>query len=232
MTTLADIQRHVGVAPDGVWGPRTASAVAAALGLGARKPRKLLDPAQFFGGIRPSVFGGKLTQPQVAGVTVLLDAMGAAGWPVAWAAYGFATAAHETARTMQPVREAFYLGEPAGSRHRAGLRYSPWYGRGYVQLTWERNYRRADDELGLGGSLLANPDRALEPPIAAAIMVKGMEEGWFAEGHSLPAHLPVERGTFAQFTDARRIINGTDKAADIAALAMHFQDALSAGQWS
>lgn len=229
MTTLADIQRHVGVAPDGVWGPRTATAIATALGLGARKPRRLLDPAQFFGGIRPAVFGGKLTQPQVDGVTILLDAMGAAGWPVAWAAYGFATAAHETNRTMQPVREAYWLSE---DWRKEKLRYWPWYGRGYVQLTWERNYRRADDELDLGGSLIANADRALEPKIAAEIMVKGMEEGWFAEGHSLPAHLPVERGTFAQFTDARRIINGTDKAGDIAALAMHFQDALSAGQWA
>lgn len=175
------------------------------------------------------MFGGKLAQQQVDGVTVLIDAMGAAGWSVAWAAYGFATAAHETNRTMQPVREAYWLSE---DWRKEKLRYWPWYGRGYVQLTWERNYRRADDELDLDGTLIANADRALEPKIAAEIMVKGMEEGWFAEGHSLPAHLPVERGTFAQFTDARRIINGTDKAADIAALAMHFQDALSAGQWA
>lgn len=31
MTILQDIQRHVGVTPDGIWGPRTAEAVAAAL---------------------------------------------------------------------------------------------------------------------------------------------------------------------------------------------------------
>jgi len=31
MTTLADIQRRVGVTPDGVWGPRTAAAIWAAL---------------------------------------------------------------------------------------------------------------------------------------------------------------------------------------------------------
>lgn len=229
MKTLAEIQRHVGVAPDGVWGPRTAAAIAAAIGLGARVPRKLLDPGAFFGGIRSAVFGGKLAQPQVDGLAILLDAMGADGWSVAWSAYALATAAHETARTMQPVREAYWLSE---DWRKEKLRYWPWYGRGYVQLTWERNYRRADDELDLGGSLIANADRALEPKIAAEIMVKGMEEGWFAEGHSLPAHLPVERGTFAQFTDARRIINGTDKAGDIAGLAMHFQDALSAGRWA
>lgn len=33
MTDLRDIQRHVGVEPDGQWGPKTASAIGAALGV-------------------------------------------------------------------------------------------------------------------------------------------------------------------------------------------------------
>lgn len=33
MFTLANIQRHVGVTPDGVWGPATAKAIASALGM-------------------------------------------------------------------------------------------------------------------------------------------------------------------------------------------------------
>ena len=35
MTTLADIQRRVGVTPDGKWGPMTAAAIAKALGMDA-----------------------------------------------------------------------------------------------------------------------------------------------------------------------------------------------------
>jgi hypothetical protein len=35
MTTLADIQRHLGVAPDGKWGPVTLAAIAKALGMEA-----------------------------------------------------------------------------------------------------------------------------------------------------------------------------------------------------
>ena len=35
---LADIQRHVGVTPDGKWGPNTAAAVAKALGMGNPPP--------------------------------------------------------------------------------------------------------------------------------------------------------------------------------------------------
>jgi hypothetical protein len=229
--TLVDIQRKVGVKADGVWGPETASAIAAALGLGARPPRRLRDPEAFFSAIRHSVFGGRLTQPQVDGVTLLLDAMGAAGWSIAWAAYGMATAAHETAKSMQPVREAYYLGEPAATNYRKGLRYSPFYGRGYVQLTWQKNYQHASDALGMGGALLADPDEALEPSVAAAVMVRGMEEGWFT-GRSLPAALPAERGSYAQFVGARAIVNGSDKADAIAALAIQFQDSFSAGQWS
>lgn len=33
MTALADIQRHLGVSPDGIWGPRTAEAIATAIGM-------------------------------------------------------------------------------------------------------------------------------------------------------------------------------------------------------
>lgn len=38
MFQLADIQRHVGVRPDGVWGPNTATAIAQALGIAAAAP--------------------------------------------------------------------------------------------------------------------------------------------------------------------------------------------------
>ena len=39
MTSLSDIQRRVGVTPDGVWGPRTAAAIAAALVAAIDAPR-------------------------------------------------------------------------------------------------------------------------------------------------------------------------------------------------
>lgn len=51
MTTLADIQRRVGVTPDGVWGRNTAQAIASALGMteavtpGARSPIDLISVA-------------------------------------------------------------------------------------------------------------------------------------------------------------------------------------------
>lgn len=135
---------------------------------------------------------------------------------------------------MQPVREAFWLSE--GWR-RNNLRYYPFYGRGYVQLTWKANYERADRELQLGGRLNENLDMAMDPEIAAKIMVKGMQEGWFAgdksgQRHSLARHLPKKGpASVDQFTSARRIINGTDKASKVAAEAAKFQAALQAGGW-
>jgi hypothetical protein len=164
----------------------------------------------------------------------VLSAAKEVGWPVAFTAYALATACHETAYTMQPVREAFWLPESWRSKN---LRYHPFYGRGYVQLTWKDNYVRADRELGLGGRLNSNLDLAMEPDIAAKIMVKGMQEGWFCgdksgQRHTLARHLPTDgAATVAQFTSARRIINGTDKAAKIAGEAIKFQSALQAGGW-
>jgi putative chitinase len=193
------------------------------------------EPQAFFEAMRESgIFGKSLKPDQVSGLESVLSAAKEAGWPVAFTAYALATACHETAYTMQPVREAFWLSEGWRSKN---LRYHPFYGRGYVQLTWKDNYVRADRELGLGGRLNANLDLAMEPGIAAKIMVKGMQEGWFAgdksgQRHTLARHLPTDGAAgVAQFTSARRIINGTDKAAKIAGEAVKFQSALQAGGW-
>ncbi len=126
------------------------------------------------------------------------------------------------------MREAYWLSE--GWRQK-NLRYFPHYGRGYVQITWLPNYAKADEKLGLGGALVADLDMALRPDIAAAIMRAGMVEGWFT-GKKLSDYLPaVGEATAAQFADARRIINGTDRAVQVAALAVHFQLALNFAGW-
>jgi putative chitinase len=224
MVTLADVQRRVGVAPDGVWGPQTLAAVAKALGIEAEQT-KLSDAGTFFAVVRRILFGGKLSQEQVSGLNAVTKAV--QGWPISWAAYALATAYHETAHTMQPVREAYWLSE---DWRRANLRYFPHYGRGYVQLTWDYNYAKADQELGLDGALVANLDLAMNPDTAAKIMRRGMEEGWFT-GKKLADYLPYGPASLDQFKPARRIINGMDKATEIAGHALRFQDALKQGMW-
>lgn len=125
-------------------------------------------------------------------------------------AYVLATAYHETAHTMKPVREAFWLSE---EWRRANLRYYPWYGRGYVQLTWRRNYEHAGAALGL--DLTSDADAVMRPVVAAKILVRGMSEGWFT-GKSM--------GDYVTFYGMRRVVNGTDKASLIAG---HAQEYLS-----
>jgi len=71
----------------------------------------------------------------------------------------------ETASTFKPVREAYWLSE---DWRRANLRYWPWYGRGYIQLTWDYNYAAAEQALGIAG-LKTTPDMVMEPTVAAAV---------------------------------------------------------------
>ncbi|WP_157073608.1 carboxypeptidase [Sphingomonas soli] len=187
----------------------------------------VFDAASFFCTVRNPARCGPLKTVQVEGFTEVLQA--AEGSPLAHAAYMLATAWHETARTMQPVREAYWLSEDWRKKH---LRYWPWYGRGYVQLTWEPNYKRADEKLGLGGRLLADADAAMEPAIAAKIMRRGMEEGWFT-GVRLRDVLPSKGvATRKQYMDARTIINGRDKADLIEDYAQWFERALRDGGWA
>ncbi|MDW9414242.1 hypothetical protein GOB15_07180 [Sinorhizobium meliloti] len=163
------------------------------------------DRTFFFNLIRP-MFGGRLTQSQVDGTSAILDQ-----WEqrlpdgdLRWLSYMLATTFHETARQMTPVKEAYWLSE---AWRRRNLRYYPYYGRGYVQLTWRDNYRRAGDYVG--DNLADSPDLALRPDYAAAIMFVGMGEGWF-RGDSRGPH-KLSR-YFSHDADnpvgARAIING------------------------
>ena len=137
------------------------------------------------------------------------------------AAYVLATADWETAHTFEPVEEAFYLGEKAEA-YRKKLRYYPWHGRGLVQLTWEENYVKAGRKIGK--NLTKDPDAAMEPKNAVAILVLGMKEGWFT-GAKLSDYFDLKR---SEFIGARKIINGRDKAQEIASLAMKYNAELKA----
>ena len=189
----------------------------------------------FFDRIR--TLTGPLSQAQVDGFETILAA--SAGLPVTHRAYLLATAWHETARTMQPVREtlaatddkaiarleaAFAKGKLPWVRTpywRKDSQGRSWLGRGYVQLTHETNYRRAGRELGV--DLVGNPDVAMQPTVAAQVLVRGCAEGWFT-GKKLADYLPGD------YIGARRVVNGTDKAAQIAAYAETFEAALVAAQ--
>lgn len=134
-------------------------------------------------------------------------------------AYILATAAWETAHTMKPVKEAYRRSEDWRKKN---LRYFPWYGRGFVQLTWEANYKRAQEELGV--DLTTNPDAALNAAVAARILVRGMLRGWFT-GKRLADYINDQK---CDYRNARRIVNGMDRADEIRVLAQDYEAALRA----
>lgn len=181
----------------------------------------------FFDTVRTTLVG-KLTPSQVLGMTAILDEWERIGHTDdRWVAYMLATTFHETAATMQPIEE-YGKGKkrPYGSNIRMnGRRYwdtgAIFYGRGFVQLTWYENYDKAGKKLGI--DLLHYPQLALDLNIATQIMFLGMQEGWFT-GKKLTDYFNEDK---EDWYNARRIINGTDRAQLIADYALKFYAALS-----
>ena len=134
-------------------------------------------------------------------------------------AYILATVEHETAGTFQPVREGLNASDDWRRRH---LRYYPYYGRGYVQLTWKANYQTYGKKLGI--DLVGHPDLALDPDNAAFILIDGFKTGAFT-GKKLTDYVNENE---TDFFNARRCINGLDCAEKIAGLAMKYQAQLDA----
>lgn len=226
---------------DGKWGDQSTAALDLALAYAVKAKKAeppaepgdhgLKDPAAFFAVLRQtSPFGPSLSEQEVAGVNRLLKAC--EGLPPSQTAYIVATGFHETAGTMTPIREyGRGAGKPYGKPGRNNGQIP--YGRGDVQLTWDDNYEWADAALGLGGYLLANYDRALEPEISAQIIVAGMIGGHFngKQKKGLAHYLPNATGTHEQFKAARYTVNIQDKADLIAGYATNVQKALIAGGW-
>ncbi|WP_024969444.1 glycoside hydrolase family 19 protein [Microcystis aeruginosa] len=128
-------------------------------------------------------------------------------------AYVLATTQWETAQTFQPVREAFWLNE---DWRRRNLRYHPYYGRGYVQLTWKTNYQKYGGILGI--DLVNKPDLAMNQNVALFVLVHGFKTGAFT-GRKITDYINNHQ---TDFLNARRCINGTDKMLQIANLAKKF----------
>jgi hypothetical protein len=158
---------------------------------------------------------GSLEQEQVDTITSLLA--GAAHWPVAWLAYGLATAWHEA--RLKPIEE---IGKGRGKRYgvagarsngKAGPNYGGQipFGRGLVQTTWVDNYEwldRAAAEAGLTkpGDVLADFNLALRPDIAALGVRRVSVGGALARsawgGFMRAATLIATEGRFEAFRDA------------------------------
>jgi putative chitinase len=142
----------------------------------------MINRTFFFEHVRATLYTGKLSVAQVAGLTHMLDTWGAK--PDAkddrWLAYALGTAHHET----EKMAAAF------------------------------------DTDLTTDSKAA---DSALEASLAAQIMFQGMAEGTFTSRK--PGH--YFNGATADWVNARRIINGLDRADKIAQYARGFHAAIS-----
>lgn len=178
----------------------------------------------FFDEVREKFFGGLIKVPQVEGIELILSEAIQRGTPRNHLAYVLATSIHETAFTMQPVREGLGVSDAWRKRH---LRYYPYYGRGLTQLTWKANYQKVSEKYGV--DFVSDPDLALNPQYSVKILFDGMENGWFT-GKRFEDYIDSNDENDAldteEFKRARRIINGVDRAAQIAKYAIRFEHAL------
>lgn len=132
-------------------------------------------------------------------------------------AYVIATTEWETAQTFKPVREAFWLSE---QWRKNNLRYYPYYGRGYVQLTWKSNYQKYSKILGIDA--VNNPDIVMRENVSLFILCHGFKHGTFT-GKKLEDYINSNK---TDYINARRVINGTDKAREIAQRAIAWEKKL------
>lgn len=202
----------------------------------AKAPVGLQNPSAFYDYIRGQE--GELfpvmSQSQFLGIEDTLKCS-AGKLPLSWCAYVLSTEYHETAKRMQPVKEGLNVSDEWRKKN---LSYYPWYGRGEIQLTHKFNYEFATkrlNELGIKDSqgraidLIKNPEQTLDPTVSTSILVYGMLEGWFTT-KKLRDYLPAEASR-ENYRNARRIVNGTDRADLIAGYAVEFEKALKLGDW-
>jgi uncharacterized protein (DUF2235 family) len=187
-----------------------------------------------------AIFGGKLSQEQVDGLNIILDTVNSSEFNVKdkrIVAYILATSFWETGRTMQAVKEKtdktgeayfFRMYDIKGSRPQVAKRLGNLYpgdgvkfaGRGQVQLTGRTNYFNMGNYLKL--DLINNPDLLLDTKVSARVLVHGIIEGSFT-GVGINRYVTNLK---TDYVNARRIINGVDKANEIANIATQFEKAI------
>jgi hypothetical protein len=178
----------------------------------------------FFDAVRGSLFSGRMTDQQVAGMEFDLDhwTKNHDGRDLRHLAYCMGTEYWEVGGRMWPVREGFKETDAAARKYvkDQGYAYAKvdpvtgqvYYGRGKIQITWGENYRKSSDRLGLTGTdkdLYLNPDMALDLEIATINLMRGMIEGWYRKDTK---GLQTLDRYFNTTTDdpytAREIVNG------------------------
>lgn len=170
----------------------------------------------------------QLTMQQATGIDYLVSKLNKSDFILTQQAYILATIYWEADGTFQPIAER---GKGKGYKYGTavvapnGLKQT-YYGRGYVQLTWLDNYKTMSLALFGDYRLANNPDMVMDKEIAWSICAYGFTKGSFT-GKALKHYITKDQ---TDYVNARRIINGTDKSATIASMAVKMQRCLEASR--
>lgn len=175
----------------------------------------MINRQHFFDTVRTELFAGSLSLAQVHGMEEILRHYESIGWSdKRHLAYILATVYHETGKVMQPTKER------GGEAYLRSKKYYPYYGRDLCQTTWKYNYERVRDFTGV--DVVTQPDLIAQLPLAVKVVFKFMEMGWYT-GRKLGTYFSESK---EDWYNARRIINGVDRAADVAEYAKKFNSAI------
>ena len=92
----------------------------------------------------------------------------------------------------------------------SNTRYAPYYGRGLIQITWENNYRRFGNFFGV--DFVSNPELVKDYKYSIPIAVGGMTGVGGSPTFTGKKLSDYGSGDRFDFVNARRTVNGTDKA--------------------
>ncbi len=195
-----------------------------------------IDRNKFFTELGGSLFNGNLSNTQKKGIDTLLSywESSLADQDKRWLAYVFGTVHHEAQKTMRPIKEKgddsyFYRkydingDRPEKAQELGNVMPGDgvkFCGRGFVQLTGRSNYTYWAERLKV--NLVEEPDIALRHDIATKIIIDGMIQGNFT-GKKLNDYF---NATKDDWVNARRIVNGIDKAELVADYAKQYYAAI------
>lgn len=181
----------------------------------------MIDAEQFYLKLKSVGLFTDFTQAQVDTINAILSECDKQGvTDKRQIAYIFGTAYWECHNPKKPSLRMTPMEEFGGYGYLIKKPYYPYYGRGLSQLTWLVNYKKEGKRLNL--DLVNDPNLILDIPTAANSHVYCMLNGVYT-GRKLSDYI---NDTKCDYLGARKIINGTNKAAEIMAIAQKFESAL------